>query len=186
MYYSLRMWLTKVSADARGKVDGYTKAFGQSSTWKNIAAAGEESRNFADGVFHRATQHFGALDRETLTESLQQHFEGIRSGVAEMVTPVQETAMVARLLAKLHDSFDRIVRELQEAFPPPSQAPGHAQRQRTVSAMIDRTQEAVLNVARKSGVSEQYLEKATSSMEAAKPLIEALVVVPGEESGRWH
>lgn len=166
-----------IMLDMRGKVDAFATGFDPSSVWKNVAAAVEEK--IPEDLFSNVAQQFMSAERK-VADSLSSTVEGLKSGIVDVTSPVRSMALAESVSEGLQNAFISVVDELKEMFPAPSQAPGHAQRQETVSRILGKTGDALTGLMQKAGASEEHLKHAQSALDAMKPIIETMLVIPGE------
>lgn len=148
--------------------------------WKHALSLGKPVQTYASFLFRNATEgaetivamqinnvsdtvHDIVLDTEKLKKRLEHihgaSFDDIREGVSQR--------------------FTDLLQELKEQFPPPVQAPNHAERVSNVSLVLQKVEAVFVSLCIQHGVSEQPLK---SHLDPLLEHIKEVVVMLGPSS----
>jgi hypothetical protein len=135
----------------------------------------------ADSALDAAAREFRIPDQVV---AFKHTFSEFVSGVADIraktvVLADQRGVRLEDISQELGQAFSSVLDDLKAAFPPPDQAPSHQQRQEAVALVLNKAEQVILDLARKHGMSEEYLRGLQESFEKLKPVIMALVVIAG-------
>jgi hypothetical protein len=137
-----------------------------------------------NGILHDTARDFRIVDQ----------VDAFRNTIRDLVScatdlRIKMTALIDQSGLRLEDisdelgrAFSAILQELAAAFPPPSHAPGHQQRQKMVGLLFDKAEQAIIDIVRKYGMPEERLLDFQESVARVKPIITTLVIIIGMHS----
>jgi len=110
-------------------------------------------------------------------------FKAAFKNAEEAVVQVRNVAFahtnsdLAGVSKELGHSFDKVLRSLQEEFPPPKEAPSHEERVLMVSRALIAVEKKVVEVLSRHGVDKAHIR---SLFDKLGPIIRDLVVIAGD------
>lgn len=83
------------------------------------------------------------------------------------------------LSGELETLFAGILEDLKKAFPPPDEAPTHAERERVVKGFFEKAEEGVVRLLRSHGTSEESLTRFQKHLRQLLKLLENVMITIG-------
>jgi hypothetical protein len=116
-------------------------------------------------------------------KELEGTFHNILAASAEirghMVEITQQGLTLDQVSDELGIVFNDTLIYLGQTFPPSDQAPGHEERLKMTTTVLDSAEQGLLELGGKHGMSEDGLERVRRTFASLKPQIEKLVVITG-------
>jgi hypothetical protein len=149
--------------------------------WEKIISVQEGLLRYTDGALNDATRDFHIPDQ---VGAFKEVFRELISEAADLRVKItnlinQNGGRLEDISDELGQAFGVILDDLKAAFPPPDHAPGHQQRQEMTTSVLDKAEQAILDLASKHGMSEEHLHELQASLEKLKPIVMKLVVITG-------
>lgn len=150
-----------------------------SNFWEIAASLGELVQSYTRNLLHDTTTSYPAVAEQI--DKMKANTKDLVDSVAQFrnVAMPHTNSSLDSISDELGNSFDSILKLLQEEFPPPEQAPNHEERALMASKVLMAVEEKMIDVLSKYDVNEDHVR---STLGELRPTIQNLVVVTGRRS----
>lgn len=174
-------WASRKFSDIRRKIEDQASNSLKLPSWEKIESFGSGLLKEADKDLNDAIKAWHLEDnvlafRTTFKEVLYE-----ANALKKDFAYLTDQGFVSEdFSSEIALALQEVLKELQQAFPPPNHAPGHAHRQNMTRIVFGKAEAALLNFAQKHGMPEDKIESFRASLDRINPLIEKLVVTTGD------
>jgi len=126
--------------------------------WERAQSLGHRSQDYAASLIHEAAQKADATTVAQLRH-FQYAIQVVVADTEDMKEAIAQTADKSfdEIQHDIEKVFADLLEQLKEQFPPPDQAPNHAERRGNVSLVIRKTEEVFIKLGVQHGMSEKQL-----------------------------
>ena len=145
--------------------------------FERAASLGEVLKKYAVGLLDRVNAEYEAPVQAKVAE-FRESLDFLAEGAARL-----HAAGMGSLGEELARALATVAQEIQDAFPPPDQAPGHERRVEMADDVLQRVEEALVHVAETHGLPAERIRE--DLHDHILPHVKRLVVITGGHSRSW-
>jgi len=148
--------------------------------WDHAQSLGHRSQDYAAFLIHEAAQKADATTVAQLRQ-FQHTIQVVVSDTKDLKELIAKTANKPfnEIQHDIEKVFEELLEELKEQFPPPDQAPNHAERRGNISLVVRKAEEVFIKLGVQHGMSENELRKHLGPI---MKHVENIVVIIGDSA----
>lgn len=142
--------------------------------WDQFSKRTAAVHEYASDILKEGEEKFG--DAAASLSQIKDGFQNVVSNVTVFRLDAEKIVNLDTLSKDVGTALQTMMEELEESFPPPTDAPGHKERQDSVHTVLGAAQDKIVQVAVQHGMNEAevrvHVERIISEMES-------LIVITG-------